>query len=364
MIKKLLALTMTFVSCVMTFATDMVVKQKNGETLRFDVKNVEEVIFEESIPEETAIVDTSETPLKFKILSDSTVEVINDDSYRDALIDTISIPSKVRIDGKVYSVTSIGNYAFQICSSLTNINIPKSVTFIGLYAFTCSGLTSINIPEGVTSINCWTFEGCTNLTSVKIPESVTTISDNAFYGCSGLTSINIPNGITSIESSTFAGCSSLTSINIPDSVIYIKSRAFEGCSSLTSINVASNNPMYSSENGILYNKNKTEVIFISDGIEPQLFIYDNGTKCYGWVGNKEKCTEVVIPEGVTSIGEYAFYNCSNLASINIPESVTRIKIYAFKNCTNLDVVIDNSEKNVKVGTEAFEGCKSVTWLKD
>ena len=132
MIKKLLALTMTFVSCVMTFATDMVVKQKNGETLRFDVKNVEEVIFEESIPEETAIVDTSETPLKFKILSDSTVEVINDDSYRDALIDTISIPSKVRIDGKVYSVTSIGNYAFQICSSLTNINIPKSVTIKNL----------------------------------------------------------------------------------------------------------------------------------------------------------------------------------------------------------------------------------------
>ena len=433
MIKKLLALTMTFVSCVMTFATDMVVKQKNGETLRFDVKNVEEVIFEESIPEETAIVDTSETPLKFKILSDSTVEVINDDSYRDALIDTISIPSKVRIDGKVYSVTSIGNYAFQICSSLTNINIPKSVTFIGLYAFTCSGLTSINIPEGVTSINCWTFEGCTNLTSVKIPESVTTISyyafskcrnltsinipdslttidnhafedcsgltsikipesvttisDNAFYGCSGLTSINIPNGITSIESSTFAGCSSLTSINIPDSVIYIKSRAFEGCSSLTSINipdsvfsidnhafegcssltsinVASNNPMYSSENGILYNKNKTEVIFIPDGIEPQLFIYDNGTKCYGWVGNKEKCTEVVIPDGVTSIEVRAFSGCNNLTSISIPESVTRIKIYAFKNCTNLDVVIDNSEKNVKVGTEAFEGCKSVTWLKD
>ena len=410
MIKKLLVLTMTFVSCVMTFATDMVVKQKNGKTLRFDVKNVEEVIFEESIPKDTTIVDTSETPLKFKILSDSTVEVINDDSYRDALIDTISIPSKVRIDGKVYDVTSIGDHAFQICSSLTNINIPKSVTFIGLYAFTCSGLTSINIPEGVTSINCWTFEGCTNLTSVKIPESVTTISyyafskcrnltsinipdslttidnhafedcsgltsikipesvttisDNAFYGCSGLTSINIPNGITSIESSTFAGCSSLTSINIPDSVISIDNHAFEGCSSLTSINVASNNPMYSSENGILYNKNKTEVIFIPDGIEPQLFIYDNGTKCYGWVGNKEKCTEVVIPDGVTSIEVRAFSGCNNLTSISIPESVTRIKIYAFKNCTNLDVVIDNSEKNVKVGTEAFEGCKSVTWLKD
>ena len=410
MAKKLLVSIVAFVLCVTVLATEMVVKQKNGENWRINVNEVEEIIFDESIPEDSAIVDTSVTPLKFKILSDSTVEVINDDSYRDALIDTISIPSKVRIDGKVYSVTSIGNYAFQICSSLTNINIPKSVTFIGLYAFTCSGLTSINIPEGVTSINCWTFEGCTNLTSVKIPESVTTISyyafskcrnltsinipdslttidnhafedcsgltsikipesvttisDNAFYGCSGLTSINIPNGITSIESSTFAGCSSLTSINIPDSVIYIKSRAFEGCSSLTSINVASNNPMYSSENGILYNKNKTEVIFISDGIEPQLFIYDNGTKCYGWVGNKEKCTEVVIPEGVTSIGEYAFYNCSNLASINIPESVTRIKIYAFKNCTNLDVVIDNSEKNVKVGTEAFEGCKSVTWLKD
>ena len=119
MIKKLLALTMTFVSCVMTFATDMVVKQKNGETLRFDVKNVEEVIFEESIPEETAIVDTSETPLKFKILSDSTVEVINDDSYReDAFPESITIPAKVRIEGKTYNVISIGDYAFSGCSNL------------------------------------------------------------------------------------------------------------------------------------------------------------------------------------------------------------------------------------------------------
>ncbi|MBP5705270.1 MAG: hypothetical protein J6X12_11350, partial [Paludibacteraceae bacterium] len=100
MTKKLLALILTFVSSVMTFATDMVVKQKNGEILRIDVKNVEEVIFEESNSDDSTIVDTSETPLKFNILSDSTVEVIKDNSYSE--LSSVTIPAKVRIDGKVY----------------------------------------------------------------------------------------------------------------------------------------------------------------------------------------------------------------------------------------------------------------------
>ncbi|MBQ8020277.1 MAG: leucine-rich repeat domain-containing protein [Paludibacteraceae bacterium] len=201
MTKKLLASVMAFALCQFMLATDMIVKQKNGEIKKFNVEEVEEVIFEGStIPvEDSTIVDESETPLKFKILSDSTVEVINDDSYRDALIDTIPIPSKVRIDGKVYDVTSIGNYAFVRCRSLTNINIPESVTSIGY----------------------GTFYDCSGLTSIDIPKSVTRIGESAFVGCSGLTSINISSSIKSITDSTFAYCSSLTSIKIPEEVTSI-----------------------------------------------------------------------------------------------------------------------------------------------
>ena len=101
-----------------------------------------------------------------------------------------------------------------------------------------------------------------------------------------------------------------------------------------------------------------------NNLEPKLLVYDKGTKCYGWIGDEEKCTEVMIPESVTSIGEKAFYFCSSLTGINIPEGVTSIGASAFYYCSSLDVVIDNSKDNVKVGKDAFYRCKSVTWLKE
>ena len=151
--------------------------------------------------------------------------------------------------------------------------------------------------------------------SITIPEKiriglyeykVTSIGEEAFWGCISLTSIKIPEGVTSIGKWAFDGCSGLTSINIPDGVTSIGSYAFEGCSSLTSIN---------------------------------------------------------IPEGVTSIGEEAFWGCGSLTSIKIPKSVTSIGEWAFRYCRNLEIVIDNSENNVKVGEAAFFGCKSVKFLK-
>ena len=379
MTKKLLASVMAFALCQFMLATDMIVKQKNGEIKKFNVEEVEEVIFEGStIPvEDSTIVDESETPLKFKILSDSTVEVINDDSYRDALIDTIPIPSKVRIDGKVYSVTAIGEGAFQSCSGLTSIKIPSSVTTIEYAAFSwCSGLTSINIPNGITSIESSTFAGCRSLTSINIPESVTAIKDSTFSDCSGLTSIEIPNSVNSIGDKTFYGCSSLASINIPENVTSIGWYAFKGCSSLTSISIPESV--------------KSIVAGAFDGcssLEPRLLVYDNGTKCYGWIGSEEECTSVVIPDGVKEIGDHAFYKIFyGLTSVTFPESLESIGEMAFAGCDKLttaelssnlktlgygafmyckklDLIINASEADVNVGENAISDCKSVTWLK-
>ena len=136
------------------------------------------------------------------------------------------------------SVTSIGGYAFEGCSSLTSITIPDGVTSIGGYAFYgCSSLTSITIPDSVTSIEAGAFVGCSSLTNIIIPDSVTSIELEVFSGCSSLTSIIIPDSVTSIEPVAFAGCSSLTSIIIPDSVASIGFNAFFRCSSLTSITI-------------------------------------------------------------------------------------------------------------------------------
>ena len=214
------------------------------------------------------------------------------------------------------SVTGIGPSAFYACRGLTSINLPDSVTSIESGAFQeCSGLTSINIPNGVTSIESYIFDGCSSLTSINIPDSVTSIGSSVFANCTSLTSINIPDSVTSIDTQAFYRCSSLTSINIPDGVTSIGMSAFESCTSLTNIIVGENNQNYSSADGLLYNKEQTELICCPAG----------------------KTGEVNIKNSATSIGSYVFFGCAGLTSINIPDSMTNIDPHSFiyGECTSL-----------------------------
>ena len=243
------------------------------------------------------------------------------------------VKSVVIADG----VTSIGEYAFFYCESLTSVTIPDSVTSIGKYAFfCCTSLTSVTIPDSVTSIGRFAFSNCTSLTSVTIPDSVTSIGEYAFYYCKSLTSMTIPDSVTSISSSTFASCTSLTSVTIPNSVTSIGEYAFYDCKSLTSVTipgsvtsiglyafasctsltgiwVAEGNSHYANDaSGVLFNKDKTTLV-----------------QCPG------AFAAYTIPDSVTSIGEWAFYWCTSLTSVTIPDGVTSIGWRAFSNCTSL-----------------------------
>ena len=207
------------------------------------------------------------------------------------------------------------------------------VTSIGLSAFeSCSSLTSINIPSSVNSIGASAFRKCSSLTSIIIPSSVISIEDKVFDRCSSLISIDIPKSVKSIGWAAFWGCSSLTSINIPSTVTSIGSDAFYNCSSLTAFTVDANNPNYSAEECMLFNKEKTTLIRAL-----------GGQKTYN------------IPSSVTSIGAYAFQYCSSLTSINIPSSVTSIGWAAFYDCSSLTSInIPNSVKRIVDWT--FYGC--------
>ena len=175
-------------------------------------------------------------------------------------------PYVVLIKAKTTDITSctiheqtkvIADSAFFVCSRLTSIEIPSSITSIGgSVFFGCSRLTSINIPSSVTSIEDRAFSGCSSLTSIEIPLSVTSIGDYAFSGCSSLTSIELPSGVTSIGGSAFSGCSSLTSIEIPLGMTSIGSYAFYDCSSLTSIIYDGNRTQWQQiEKGERWNEN-------------------------------------------------------------------------------------------------------------
>ncbi len=173
--------------------------------------------------------------LKYTVLDEEakTVEVYNgDESPSGALI----LPSNPKNGDTEYTLTSIGEYAFEDCTGLTSVEIPNSVTSIGGVAFYgCIGLTSVSIPNSVTSIGSFAFSGCTGLTSIEIPNSVTSIGGVAFSGCSGLTSVEIPNSVTSIGTRAFDGCRGLTSLKIGNSVTSIDYGAFQDCSDLRSV---------------------------------------------------------------------------------------------------------------------------------
>ena len=173
----------------------------------------------------------------------------------------IVIPESVEYNGKTYSVTSIGDYAFSYCSGLTSVEIPNSVTSIGNDAFrTCLGLTSVVIPNSVTSIGTSAFSGCSGLTSVVIGNSVTSIGDWAFSYCSGLTSVVIPNSVTSIGGCAFYACSGLTSVVIGNSVTSIGSSAFFDCDGLDRIYLLSEEPFTYNSNACFYEKERAIIV--------------------------------------------------------------------------------------------------------
>ena len=251
--------------------------------------------------------------------------------------------------------TSIGDDAFYCCSGLTSITIPDSVTSIGYYAFRgCSGLTSITIPDSVTSIGDWAFEYCSGLASVTISDSVTSIGERAFYDCTGLTSITIPNSVTSIGNYAFSGCRGLTSITVAEGnskyhsqnncIIETASKTLiAGCK--TSV-IPDDGSVTSIGNYAFYNCSGLTSITIPDSITS---IGDSAFY------NCDSVTNITIPDGVTSIGNYAFYNCSGLTSITIPDSVSNIGSYAFYGCSGLtSITIPDSVKSI--GDGAFLSC--------
>lgn len=255
---------------------------------------------------------------------------------------------KATLTGIVFpaGITSIGTYGFRACG-LRSVTIPSTVTAIGYGNFWGnSNLTSLSIPSSVTIIDKWAFAYCNNLQHIEIPASVTSIGYSAFFK-TGLTSITIPEGVTTIDQYAFQSCDLLNNVSLPKSLNFIGYCAFTFNNSLHQFNIANDNAKFSVNNGVLYNKDQSQIVAYPAGSAPMFNIpnsvsvidtaaFEGNTNIFG----------VIIPSTVTKLSQEAFYWCTNLQTITIPASVQTIEGYAFYNCTNLWSIHANSSTPV------------------
>lgn len=333
------------------------------------------------------IVDAADSPLKFRFSScNKRASVEYDPSYENLI--SLNIPHKVRYDGDVYTVYHIDYKVFYNCQNIVKIEIPSSinVSYSSFHHF--NKLTSIivapdhptlssekgilynkdkseiiRVPTGfkgefkllnsVKKIGQHAFQDCKGLTNIEFPSNVTEIGDYAFDDCKGLTNLVIPSNISSIGSHAFSGCSGLTNVEIqvPTNVKF-SSYVFSGCKKLKSFEIPPH--ITKLPDGFFSNCSSFE------NFEIPSYITSIGKYAFSYCSGM---TYVIIPKSVTAIGNGAFSSCTGLTNIIISENVSFLGDGAFSNCKNLNVLVDNSKKNVEYNTSTFQGCKSLRWTK-
>ncbi len=304
---------------------------------------------------------------EYALLDDGTVEITGYNGKAEKL----TIPNM--LNGK--KVTSIDNRAFYLCNSLISIIIPDSVEKISVNPFAyCRTLKSIFVSSehpyffAIDGVLFRKADSCLisypkgrEYTTYNIPQGITAIESSAFYDCKFLTRVTIPDSVTSIGDCAFSLCDSLTSITIPDSVEQIGTNPFTVCSALKSISVSPEHPYFATIDGVLFRKADKALISYPAGISSSTYTIPQGITAIGDSAFYycDSLTSVSIPDSVTSIGDNAFYFCESLTSVTIPDSVTAIGDSAFSYCDSLTSV-SIPDSVTAIGDEAFYSCSSLT----
>lgn len=291
---------------------------------------------------------------------------IGDFAFSEAGLYSITLPD---------TLVSIGDCAFDYCVGLTSVTLPDSLVILGMNPFNgCSRLTDVivspehpvlevldgmlidksekkllcvfgnqhadscTVPQGILMIGDYAVSGRATLNSINLPDSLVSIGECAFLDCISLTSVTLPEGVVSIGGEAFSRCRALTSVTLPDSLVSVGILPFSGCRNLTDVIISPEHPVLEIIDGVLFNKAEQKLLCCIGGSISGSY---------------------AIPQGVTSIGDYAFYGCSALESITLPDSVTSIGECAFYDCDALTRVT-LPDGVVSIGDEAFCSCGALT----
>lgn len=291
--------------------------------------------------------------------------------FRNKNIKEIVLPEKM---------VEIPPVAFFCCRNLETVIFPQEITKIGNVAFGgCTSLKEITIPESVKEIGSFAFSRCTSLSKVQLPNQLQKIGCGSFSRCVSLTSISTPKSLEWIDDFTFEGCINLSDVQMHKDQKF-RPTSFIGCSSITSLGDA-----FCIENGILFNKDKTEMYtwLGTQNASPAHIVAPSTIKLLGngfckcdsirsidlsntqikeiYSGSFEECSELVqisLPEGLKKIGKRAFSHCSKLKYINLPNSIEEISVACFNECAIIELELPTGLK--EISHYAFEKCRSLT----
>jgi len=295
------------------------------------------------------------------------------------------------------SVRELERYAFVDCTALKSVKLEEGVEFIdGACFYGCRALKALEVPASVRRITANPVGCCTSMStlsvaegnefyvaedgilydagmtrlvacpagrrkSVTIPMGVRCIEVKAFENCIYISSVKIPPTVTRIGEDAFFNCISLSSVELPVSVEKVEYNPFDACFGLKRITVAGDNPFFAAEEGVLYDRDLTQVITVPPGLSGRLDLPDSVREIGDYAFGSCKLTGVTLPEGLEVIPWGAFEDCDKLTEIGLPSTVREIDSYAFKGCSALKS-IELPEGLTRIGSEAFEGCKALRHL--
>lgn len=272
----------------------------------------------------------------------ASVTYLGNDAFTRCSLETVSMPG----------VTFMGEGCFYYAGSITSVDIPSGVAFIPEWGFDhCESLQSVTLHNGTTAIGRSAFQCCQNLSSITFPESLDTLCINCFYACTALQSVTLPNNLTSIGAGAFFNCSNLQSITLPNSLTDLGNYAFYGCSSLQSVDIPGSVSVIGewefcsciSLTTVTLHEGTDTINSFAFRYCPSLtsINYPSTLKAigdYAFQLDSQLASPVILPEGLTNLGIFAYGDCSSIVTASLPGSIAELSSYVFYGCTSLSKV--------------------------